>query len=285
MATFQRASSGQEATADLINQFIDAWTGVANKGVPLALVVNDATHYAATIQQNDAAGHILRCRNAQGTDVLLVEKSSVLINVPLNVGAGVTVDGITLSTHDHSGGAKGVQISHANLANLAGDDHQQYYNSARHTKAVHDALGIDAATLGGYTAAQFAPWADFKQSATVFASAAWALPSPSTWTDVDSMALSLTLAKTCHVLAFFQANIEAKTGDYTGDLSLRAVLGGTTMETWTQANAEGAVGLFGHWYKTGLTGSVACKVQFMRGSSTPRNMYNRRFSVVVIPVS
>lgn len=44
---------------------------------------------------------------------------------------------------------------HGDLAGLADDDHTQYYNAARHTKAVHDALNIDAETVDGYHAADF----------------------------------------------------------------------------------------------------------------------------------
>ncbi len=46
---------------------------------------------------------------------------------------------------------------HGTLLGLGDDDHGQYYNAARHTKAVHDALGIDADLLDGSHAAAFAP--------------------------------------------------------------------------------------------------------------------------------
>ena len=45
-------------------------------------------------------------------------------------------------------GAGGVS-DHGLLTGLADDDHTQYYNAARHTKAVHDALGIDHGSLSG----------------------------------------------------------------------------------------------------------------------------------------
>ena len=38
-------------------------------------------------------------------------------------------------------------LDHGSLSGLGDDDHPQYYNDARHTKAVHDALGIDADTV------------------------------------------------------------------------------------------------------------------------------------------
>ena len=40
---------------------------------------------------------------------------------------------------------------HGALSGLADDDHVQYYNAARHTKAVHDALAIDHGSLAGLT--------------------------------------------------------------------------------------------------------------------------------------
>jgi len=48
---------------------------------------------------------------------------------------------------------------HGALTGLADDDHTQYYNSDRHTKAVHDALNIDADTLDGKNAIDFL-WLD-----------------------------------------------------------------------------------------------------------------------------
>jgi len=43
------------------------------------------------------------------------------------------------------------EYDHSEALNLSADSHTQYFNVARHTKAVHDALGIDAATVGGFT--------------------------------------------------------------------------------------------------------------------------------------
>jgi len=50
-----------------------------------------------------------------------------------------------------SGTATWVDGDHGDIAGLGDDDHGQYYNAARHTKAVHDALGIAAlsATTAG----------------------------------------------------------------------------------------------------------------------------------------
>lgn len=43
----------------------------------------------------------------------------------------------------------GTAIDHGGLGGKADDDHTQYYNAARHTKAVHDALALDHGALGG----------------------------------------------------------------------------------------------------------------------------------------
>lgn len=47
------------------------------------------------------------------------------------------------------GVAAGAKADHGLLTGLADDDHTQYYNAARHTKAVHDALAIDHGSLTG----------------------------------------------------------------------------------------------------------------------------------------
>ena len=40
-------------------------------------------------------------------------------------------------------------VEHDTLVGLANDDHTQYYNNARHTKTVHDALAVDHGALSG----------------------------------------------------------------------------------------------------------------------------------------
>jgi hypothetical protein len=47
------------------------------------------------------------------------------------------------------GAAAAAASDHSTLANLGADDHPQYYNAARHTKAVHDALAIDHGSFTG----------------------------------------------------------------------------------------------------------------------------------------
>jgi len=51
----------------------------------------------------------------------------------------------TKAAHDALG------LEHGSLSGLTDDDHTQYFNSARHTKAVHDALGLEHGSLSGLT--------------------------------------------------------------------------------------------------------------------------------------
>lgn len=61
-----------------------------------------------------------------------------------------------LERREGGGGGGGV-TDHGALTGLGDDDHTQYYNAARHTKAVHDALNINADTVDGSHASAFAP--------------------------------------------------------------------------------------------------------------------------------
>lgn len=76
---------------------------------------------------------------------------SDISKVQVNIGTSGSPNWV-----DVSGGA-GV-TDHGALTGLGDDDHTQYYNSARHTKAIHDSLGIaaaDSAKLGGKNASEF----------------------------------------------------------------------------------------------------------------------------------
>lgn len=55
---------------------------------------------------------------------------------------------VDLGAHTTNGDA--IRFEH-----IALDEHTQYYNSARHTKAIHDALNIDADTLDGLNSLSF----------------------------------------------------------------------------------------------------------------------------------
>lgn len=79
----------------------------------------------------DAAGALaFRIRNSDDVDVLTVDSQG-----DVNVAGDLSVGG---TGPDHGG-----------LGGLGDDDHSQYYNAARHTKAVHDALALDHGALSG----------------------------------------------------------------------------------------------------------------------------------------
>ena len=70
----------------------------------------------------------------------------------LSERAHSSLTGIGASDH-HAKTASG-DIDHGSVIGLADDDHTQYYNSARHTKAIHDALAINAGQVDGIEGAE-----------------------------------------------------------------------------------------------------------------------------------
>lgn len=289
MPTFARATVSEAQTL-WINQIIWAWEGVTNYGNPLKLTaINDAANYALDIQNLDATvSKGIRVRDNSGNEVFIVDKNRVFFGRNIAMGAGLTVDGVDVGSHAHAGGTSGTQMAHAGLANLTtGDDHTQYYNAARHNKALHDALSINAATLGGFAATDFAPWADFKESASDYASANWALPAATVYADVDSLSVAITTVKTCDLILMFTANVAELATDYTGTFNLKAFVDAGALEVYTTAKKEGAMCLNAHWYSAAVAaGAHTLKVQFMQSTlGGTRYMGSRRLSVIVIPVA
>jgi hypothetical protein len=86
-------------------------------------------------------------------------------------------------------------LDHDLLKGLGDDDHTQYYNSARHTKAVHDALNIDADTLDGVHSNAFYRWvwktANITLSLTGSASPSWTNYDFTSITSVNCVAVIL----------------------------------------------------------------------------------------------
>ena len=69
----------------------------------------------------------------QGTGV-----ASLIVEGDITLGG--TVDGVDIAAHNHSGGSNGVQLSHAGLSNLTGNDHHTQYvhvSTARTITAQH----------------------------------------------------------------------------------------------------------------------------------------------------
>jgi len=99
--------------------------------------------------------------NSAGEDPTLLLNGSNEMTGSLPMGANkianlgtptVSTDAATKQyVDDNAGGV----TNHGALTGLADDDHSQYYNATRHTKAVHDALNIDADTLDGLNSLAF----------------------------------------------------------------------------------------------------------------------------------
>ena len=69
------------------------------------------------------------------------------------------VGGTQTALHSHD---------HGSLGGRGDDDHSQYYNLARHTKALHDALSIDAGTVDNIHGTDF-----LRKNGTVALTASW----------------------------------------------------------------------------------------------------------------
>jgi|GEM_PF-6947708 len=78
------------------------------------------------------------------------------LNAKLSLTGGTMAGAIAMGSNKVTGLAAATANGDAlRYEHIAADDHTQYYNSTRHTKAVHDALDIDADTLDGYNSSDF----------------------------------------------------------------------------------------------------------------------------------
>jgi hypothetical protein len=121
---------------------------------PIPLIVNGDVWNAATgnalLRDNFAVG-VPAVFTAAGD---LVLGSGVQTGVVVNIGVG---DGKALLVKAaNPGKVEWAYPDHGSLLGLGDDDHALYYHTADHTKANHDALGINADTLDTYHAASFA---------------------------------------------------------------------------------------------------------------------------------
>jgi len=115
---FTRVSAGNSILITDLNQIIEAWDGDADKGQPLNLTaINDAVNYALDIRNLDPTNSYgLRVRNASGEDLLRTDKSNVILGKPMTVASGVTVGGVNLGSHVHTGEAgMGPILTHASI--------------------------------------------------------------------------------------------------------------------------------------------------------------------------
>ena len=141
--------------------------------------------------------------------------------------------------------------------------------------------GKDADTLDGQHGAyyaQAAKLADMAQSKSIQVATVWTLPT--SWGDINSLSLSITLNGTCDLHIYATLN---RTSDSTGRTAyFRARVDSTDLEVIT----EGGVGphvTSGHWYFGGVgSGAHTIKLQGY-GSDSSWQVSTRRLSVIVVP--
>lgn len=93
-----------------------------------------------TVDGVDVDGHSARHQNGGGDEISVAALSGELANLQK----------VKLHTHQSAGSGVGGKLDHGSALNgLGDDDHTQYYNSGRHTKAIHDSLEIDAGSVDG----------------------------------------------------------------------------------------------------------------------------------------
>ena len=89
-----------------------------------------------------------------GTSKLLPRDGTRPMTGDLDMGTHKITSLVDPTSNQHAATKKYVDdnvgvTDHGALTGLADDDHTQYYNATRHTKAVHDALGLDHGSLSG----------------------------------------------------------------------------------------------------------------------------------------
>jgi hypothetical protein len=130
------------------------WTGVLRTSGALSGlgIDNTGTGYLRVLSQSgnqmqfawmespDTSSTLLSVFSASGT----TDKHNVKFSDDIEVSGIADFNGTLDVT-----GATITGLNHDALAGLADDDHTQYYNAARHTAAVHDALAMDHGALSG----------------------------------------------------------------------------------------------------------------------------------------
>ena len=94
------------------------------------------------------ANNVFKIPTIVGGDILYVSGTNTLVKLAAGTsGHFLKTQGSGVSPV-WAAGAGGV-TDHGELTGLNDDDHSQYYNSARHTKTVHDSLNINAGQVDG----------------------------------------------------------------------------------------------------------------------------------------
>jgi hypothetical protein len=158
---------------------------------------------------------------------------------------------------------------HGLLSGLADDDHTQYYNAARHTKAVHDDLKIDADTVDGKHASDLT-------SATAellvgIARASADLQLTNTWQDISGCTVDLEIPAGGQVMLIIgMFMLEMQYTSSTTVLEGRLVSAGTARAQtarW-QGDAPGEMGTVTMaWLVSPAKGTKTFKLQAKRSAS------------------
>ena len=149
------------------------------------------------------------------------------------------------------------------------------------SKIDNTSRAIDADKLDGQHGAyyaQAAKLADMAQSKSIQVATAWTLPT--SWGDINSLSLSITLNGTCDLHIYATLN---RTSDSTGRTAyFRARVDSTDLEVITEGGTGPHV-TSGHWYLGGV-GSGAHTIK-LRGYGSDSNwqVSTRRLSVIVVP--
>src|SRR3990167_2092873 len=117
-----------------LNDVVDIRVSHASAGTEDVIAGATSNHFsiirifsAGTTGSGVATAHgtLSGLSNDDHTQYLLVDGSRNLTG-NLTVSAGVTIDGIDVGAHVHSGGSLGLTVDHGALTGLADDDHSQY---------------------------------------------------------------------------------------------------------------------------------------------------------------
>lgn len=183
------------------------------------------------------------------------------------VGTSMLADGAVTSAKIADG-----TIVNADISTSAAIAQSKIDNASR---------AIDADKLDGQHGAyyaQAAKLADMAQSKSIQVATAWTLPT--SWGDINSLSLSITLNGTCDLHIYATLN---RTSDSTGRTAyFRARVDSTDLEVITESGTGPHV-TSGHWYFGGV-GSGAHTIKLRGyGSDSSWQVSTRRLSVIVVP--
>ena len=125
---FTRRVAGNIVEEDDPNQYAEAWEGDAGAGEAFQCVeVDDAAKYAGDFRNKDAANSLgLRVRNQLNEILMQAVKDELTFGKNATCLAGVTLDGVDVGSHTHTGAAgHGPTIDHTDLTTIGTNTHAQ----------------------------------------------------------------------------------------------------------------------------------------------------------------